>query len=594
MPNPEIQAGGTVTFQILSDGKKIDNAFQILSIKVRKAVNTISSCEIELHDGSSSQEDWPVSDSRFFVPGAEIEVKAGYNGATKTIFKGIVMSQNLKLDRAAVPALIVNCFDKGIRLTIGRKNATYLNKKDSEVWKTIIDSQKGVASDIQATKDKLPQIVQYYVTDWDFIVSRAEFNGMVAIANNNRITIAEPGKDISPVLAVKYGLNMLDFNADLSALHQYQNINSQSWDVKSQKVTSSSVRVSDDGQGNLSSGELSKVIGLKDYVQQTNASLDNGSLGTWSKAQATKSKYAKIRGEVSFEGSSLVEPGNYIELTGLSDRFNGDSYVSGITHTIADGNWITNASMGLSDEWYAKKVVMQAPLAAGVLPGIQGIQNGIVKQIDKDPDNDFRVLVEMPLLDEKGKGIWARLSTQYADNKAGMFFYPEIGDEVILAFLNDDPRYPVILGAVYSKQHQPPFSPDKKNSTKAIVTKGNLKLVFDDDKMEVTVITPRKNQFVLSDRKKGITVMDEHKNSIVMSSSGITVSSATDLNLDAKRSVRIKAGANIKLDAGASVDVNGQSIDLKAKAQVEVHGQVKAALTAGGQAVVKAAMVKIN
>jgi len=47
-------------------------------------------------------------------------------------------------------------------------------------------------------------------------------------------------------------------------------------------------------------------------------------------------------------------------------------------------------------------------------------------------------------------GIWARISTLDAGKQRGTFFRPEIGDEVIVGFLNDDPRYPVVLGMVNS------------------------------------------------------------------------------------------------------------------------------------------------
>ena len=43
----------------------------------------------------------------------------------------------------------------------------------------------------------------------------------------------------------------------------------------------------------------------------------------------------------------------------------------------------------------------------------------------------------------------------YASNGAGAASYPEIGDEVVVAFMNGDPRFPVIIGRLYSKKNPP-------------------------------------------------------------------------------------------------------------------------------------------
>ena len=45
-----------------------------------------------------------------------------------------------------------------------------------------------------------------------------------------------------------------------------------------------------------------------------------------------------------------------------------------------------------------------------------------------------------------------------------------------MSFLNNDPRFAVIIGSLYSKKNKPPFTPENKNKDKAIITKNKLKL----------------------------------------------------------------------------------------------------------------------
>ena len=48
------------------------------------------------------------------------------------------------------------------------------------------------------------------------------------------------------------------------------------------------------------------------------------------------------------------------------------------------------------------------------------------------------------------------LATLDAGKERGTFFRPEIGDEVVVGFLNDDPRHPVILGMCHSSAKPAP------------------------------------------------------------------------------------------------------------------------------------------
>ena len=68
-----------VTFKILVDGNELSSTYQVLSIAVEKEINRIPWARIVLLDGDTSQQDFKLSNETFFVPGKEIEIKAGYH-----------------------------------------------------------------------------------------------------------------------------------------------------------------------------------------------------------------------------------------------------------------------------------------------------------------------------------------------------------------------------------------------------------------------------------------------------------------------------------------------------------------------------------
>jgi Rhs element Vgr protein len=598
MPSLETNAGSVATFTVKVAGNTIPDVFNILSVSIEKRINRIPTAIISILDGEANTGKFDASSSSTFIPGAELTIEAGYDSTNALIFKGIITRQTIKINQDIGSLLEVECRDKAVKMIVGRKSLTYSAQKDSDIISSIIGTYSGLTSDVTDTTTTWPEMIQYYVTDWDFILSRAETNGLIVIALNNKITVGAPDADTTAVITVTFGEDMLEFNADLNTVSQIASAKASAWNYKTQAVISGEAANNVAGPGNLSSTTLSQVVGLSDYALQTTVPLETTDLTNWSKAQLIKSEYSKIQGEVKFQGSSLVDPGKYITLAGVGDRFNGDHIISGVVHTIADGNWTTDALIGLSDNWFIEERDVMAPSASGVLPGVRGLFNATVKQMNADPDSQYRILVDVPLFDASGKGIWARLTNFYSSNGVGVFFLPEVGDEVILGFLNEDPRYPIILGSVYSSSTLIPYAgldPDEKNSKKAIVSKSKIFIQFDDENVVFTIQTPGKNSVVLDDKANKLSLTDSNGNSIVMSSDGIKIKSVKDIIIEATNNVTVTGPQGIKINSSAGdVTVSGVNIKETADVQYSAEGTGTAKVTGGTQLTLKGAMVMIN
>lgn len=597
MATSTIPSGGLASYIIKVAGDTISDDFQVFSVYIEKKVNRISRAKIVILDGEANTGKFEASASPAFVPGAVISIEGGYDSHTELIFKGIVVQQSIRIDDLIGSALEVECRDEAVKMIVGRKSKTYSKQKDSQVISSIISAYSGLSPDVTATTTVWPEQVQYYATDWDFILARAEANGMIVTTSNGKVSVTKPGANSTPVLNVGFGNGLMGFHADLNSINQLAMVKASTWDYKQQKVSSQQAPNNVAGPGNLSSKKLSDVIGLSEYDVQTPANLESEDLSTWSQAQMIRSEYSKIRGQAKFQGTNLVEPAKYITLSGLGDRFNGDYFISGVMHSFSDGNWITEINVGLAFSWFTEEPDVMAPPAAGLLPGARGLFTGTVKKMYEDPDSQFRILVDVPLFDQNGQGLWARLSNFYSTNNAGAFFLPEVGDEVVIGFLNEDPRYPIILGSMYSSTKIVPYKglqPNEKNSKKAIVSKSGIYIEFDDEQKIFTIATPGNNKVIISDKDKKITVEDENSNSIVMSSSGITIKSPKDVNIEGQN-INLKATQGIKIAAsGGDVNVSGINIKEKAQAEYSAEGSATAKVSAGMQLTMKAAMIMIN
>ena len=63
-----------------------------------------------------------------------------------------------------------------------------------------------------------------------------------------------------------------------------------------------------------------------------------------------------------------------------------------------------------------------------------------------DPDGLNRVQVKLLNYDDfdnQNGTLWARVATPFAGSNRGAFMLPDVGDEVIVTFVNGDSRYPV-------------------------------------------------------------------------------------------------------------------------------------------------------
>lgn len=592
----DVVGGGVIVYKIEVNGTAIPGDYQVYKVHIEQTLNRVALARVSLLDGNPSTENFTISASATFIPGAELSISAGYNQTCQLIFSGIITKQMIQVDNQRGPILEIECRDKAIKMVVGRKSQAWVKTKDSDALNALI-SQAGLSAAVSATTVVHPELVQYYTSDWDFTLIRAEINSMVVSTINGKLSVFNPTENNSSMLTITYGDDVFAFHAELNAVTQLNQVKASSWDYQNQKIISATAPNNLAGPGNLSSKKLAGVIDLSEFELQTSAAEAEPQLTGWAKAQILKSELAKIRGMVRVQGRSTITPGMYVTLEGFGSRFDGLHLVSSVQHELENGNWMCEYHLGLAPEWFVETCEVHAPSAAGLLPGIQGLYNATVKQIDNDPENEYRILVEVALFNDKQQGLWARLTNFYSTNGQGAFFLPEVGDEVILGFLNQDPRYPIILGSVYSQKNKPysEFVPNAENSLKGIVSKKELRIMFDDKDQILTIITPNKNTMVFDDKNGQIKIQDQNQNSMVMSSSGIEIKSPQSITIEAQQNVTIKGNTGVTIQSTAGdVSTTGLNVKESAKIEYSAMGSVKASVQGGTQLTLQAALVMIN
>ena len=158
----------------------------------------------------------------------------------------------------------------------------------------------------------------------------------------------------------------------------------------------------------------------------------------------------------------------------------------------------------------------------------------------KDPDSQGRVKIKLPWAPDQGGGsyqVWARLAVLMAGNNRGTWFIPDPGDEVLVVFEGGDPRRPYVVGMLWNGRDAPPEAMDGagNNFKKTIRSRNGVEIVIDDtDGSEsLTFKTPGGQTVTLKDGPGSIELSDSNGNDIKLDASGITLTTAGTLTIEA-------------------------------------------------------------
>jgi len=196
----------------------------------------------------------------------------------------------------------------------------------------------------------------------------------------------------------------------------------------------------------------------------------------------------------------------------------------------------------------------------------QSLTTAIVTN-NEDPSKLARVKVKYPWSEGGDESDWMRVTSLMAGKDRGMYFIPEIKDEVLVAFINADINYPIVIGSLWSQNDNPPeANDDGKNNIRKIRSKSGHEIIMDDSeegKLEFTTSSGHKISLNDGDNEK-IKIEDSGGSLIELDSKSgdIVIESVGNLSLKSGANISIESGANISIKAGAQLNLNGSIVNI--------------------------------
>ena len=552
-------------YRIVIDGQELDpvEANFVHQIKVTDFLRLPDICTLQVgYPAESEGNPFQKLDDSPFEVGAALEVKLGSTNdrTTKSIFKGEIVTIEPSF-QAGSASMVVRAYDKSHRMMRSRKQRTFMDVTISDIVKKVC-SENGLSAQVERSGDKLDIVVQNSETDWDFIWRLAQRIGFELTVDDTKAVFEKPSTG-SEAVELTYPEDLHGFRPRITAVQQVQTVNVRGYDSKSKRVVvgteSAPTQITEAG---ITRGQVrDKFPGAVIEIGGQSFS-SQGEAVAMAKATLNQLANAYLAAEGECDGNPLIKAGTRLKIKGVGQKYSGTYRVAKAVHTLTAGGYVTQFSNSAGEH----TLLGQAGGSNGGARRVDSIIVGVVTN-NNDPDKMGRVKVSLPSVNEV-ETFWAPVLLPAAGNERGLSMLPRVDEQVIVAFENGDPSYPVVLGSMFNGRDKP--------GSEMAVTDGSFALKSDDN----VLVAAKKDINLRSDTGKWDIKIDggEIKEKVAKGYTGDfgatwNLKATGGITVESSQSVTVKA-PSITVEAQASLALKGATVDIKGQAAVTISGAI--------------------
>lgn len=557
--------------------------------------------------------------------GASLKVVVLDGILPKVTFDGEITAIEPIFDRNGNALFRIRGYDRGHRLTRGRKTRSFggnpaaktvtemmvINSVISQAGLTPVVDASGISSMMYY------YVMQYNQSDWDFLWSRAQMFGYQMYVEGRMLYFRPAGipRNLLPIDPLTWGEDLTRFEPRIVSAGQVTAAKVQGWDPSLKMkiagqglmdLSPTSAKIGDPLPGNLAT---QAAFGKSEDVLVDPAVGDIAQATVVASARMAQhmSSFVRASGEVIGVLPGLTA-GNTITVKGVGLRFSGAYYVTQARHIYRGGEYKITFEVTGRNPYTIRHLLLGKEKDGANSNKIDGVVTGIVTD-NNDLKGLGRVKVKFPWLDDTLGSNWIRVASVGGGKSRGIFFVPEIDDEVLVAFEHGDINHPYIVGVLWNDRDKPPLT-----TQQAVVGRQvNKRLVRSRSGHEILLDDTAGNEQIVIKDKTGMNsiTINSKDNSMVIKSQGdltieaggkFTVNSKLDMAFDSKgkmsaksiQAVEMEGQTGAKLKAGTSeLDLSVAAANLKGT-QVAVQANAQASVKGNAMVEIQGALVKIN
>jgi uncharacterized protein involved in type VI secretion and phage assembly len=492
-----------------------------------------------------------------FKPGTRIEIAFRAEGDSVVVTSGEVNAVSVEPGISGRHELVITGLDLTHRLARGAKSRAFTNMTDADIARRIA-GEYGLDTDIDGTSEVRAHAMQHGETDYAFLRRVASSIGYDFWITEKTFHFKKKpaGRGQPPTLT--WGENLRDFKVRFASSDLCDEVVVTSWDPVNKRAITGRAKTPDPGTDAPAAAEMAAAA-KRNFGSVTRRA---GQFPAASQSEADARAEALLlkasSGAVVLRGEAVGNPwlgaGNDIKLDKVGKRLAGKYRVTSVEHIYgAERPYVTRFVCG------AKESQGLADLLSG--GGVAGRQEnrgwgsivvGVVTNND-DKEGQARVKVKFPTLNDD-ESAWARVVSPGAGSSRGMQWLPEVGDEVMVGFENDDKGRPVVLGGLWGRKDKPPeaqSTQDGKVKERILASRKDHRLVLADDPKSSITLKLGDGACELHLEKSESKLTGETK--LVITADQIEIKASQKMLLDA---------AQMEITAKSMLKVSGQPIKL--------------------------------
>lgn len=486
---------------------------------------------------------YPLSNSKY-VLGKRCTIQFKQLGISTYLFTGIITEiENRRIDGYSHIVLIGS--SPTILLDNGENCCSFENLNLSEIMSRILAGYPTdrVQGDLRPhAEDKLPYIVQYNQSDWQFLRSLCARYGENLFYNGKQIVLGGWGGKTVELFEeqdfFEYRLQMklapqafeytaYDYNrAENLKVHSEENSLQPSKNPFQQFAQETSEKIFTTNPKKHYAGSFSEADNRELNRAVRRKQLENKNVAVVEmKTQNPNLRLGdiiKLHGWIA--GHKIFKDGN-VPL---------ESYkIIEISHEFKDGEGYYNRLKAIPKD-------MEVVPVEEIPQAVCETQPAVVTD-NKDPKGMGRIRVRFAWQSANEQSPWIRQMQPHGGAGKGFYFIPEIAEEVLIGFEDHNPERPYVLGTRYNgKEISGFYTPD--NRFKVIKTHSGHYLEFEEFK-NITLADTKGNKFHIDSQGDCLNIE---------ALKDITLNAGRNININAQRDINIVAGQDMNTNVGGN------------------------------------------
>ncbi|WP_309609712.1 type VI secretion system tip protein VgrG [Flavobacterium sp.] len=476
----------------------------------------------------------------------KIEIKPN-NLATESplLFYGIITNAKLVRENGSAGMIQISGFSPTIAMQNQPKNKSYSNKSLSDIIQEITNQfpQRELKPTINLKDNPtLPYTVQYNESDFTFLCRLAEKKAEWFYYNGENLIF---GKPQSKTFTLEYGRSLERFDIEMNAkplnfeftgydpsTAETQKANATEINYQTQgyskQIYDSSKKLFPDQSNTLYSNPMQEGNSRTHLVDRVTTQLQSQTANLIIATGVSDETGLRIGDVVSIHESAFTMTGNPQD--GVQEQNFGSYTITNITHTCDESSY-HNAFNAIPESSLCPPYgnVLAVPIAT--------TQPATVMD-NNDPKGLGRIQVQMAWQKNNSESTpWIRMTNPHAGGGKGMYFIPEIGEEVLIAFEADNAEKPFVLGTMYNGNESSGYNTEG-NDQKVIQTRSGCKILINDAIGSIFLEDPSGNTWLMDGK------------------GNINVNAPNDFTVNAGKNISFTAGMNINSSATLNISEN--------------------------------------